>query len=156
MFVDGVFIGSDRDMELIDWICANEGEIELEVAKENSTHPYNSYIGTFFEHDVKTGWKLREWPVDISADGKCRWCNLKQQCGRMVVMNVFRLNHLYCSFQMNNNVLTNKEKRYRIYRITTWAIHGILGAGNRKPICDCIIDDIHASFPDDSYVGYED
>ena len=73
----------------------------------------------------------------------------------MVVENVFRLYHLYCSFEMNNNVLTNKEKRYRIHQVATWAMHGKVGRGNRKQICDCIIDDIHKHFPDDSYVGYE-
>ena len=35
MFVDGVFIGSNEDMRLIDWVHAKEGDVELEVAKEN-------------------------------------------------------------------------------------------------------------------------
>jgi hypothetical protein len=51
--------------------------------------------------------------------------------------------------------LSNKQKRYQLYRHITRRRHGMLGKGNRRPLPSCIEEGMKDLYPSEKYTGYK-
>jgi hypothetical protein len=54
-----------------------------------------------------------------------------------------------------NPDLSNKQKRYELYRHVTRRRHGTLGKGNRKPLPSCFERGMRDLYPSEKYTGYQ-
>ncbi len=51
--------------------------------------------------------------------------------------------------------VTNKQKRYHMYRHMLQGLHGHLGKGKRKPLPGCFTQGLRELFPSEDYVGFK-
>ena len=51
--------------------------------------------------------------------------------------------------------VTNKEKRYHMYRHCTRRLHGRLGKGNCKPLPQCFQQGLKELYPSEEYTGFK-
>ena len=51
--------------------------------------------------------------------------------------------------------VTNKQKRYHMYRHMSRRLHGHLGKGKRKPLPECFTRGLRELFPSEDYVGFK-
>jgi hypothetical protein len=51
--------------------------------------------------------------------------------------------------------VTNKQKRYHMYRHMSRRLHGHLGKGKRKPLPECFTTGLRELFPSEDYVGFK-
>jgi hypothetical protein len=56
----------------------------------------------------------------------------------------------------NEAGLSNGARRFRLYQWATFLIHGHLGRGERHELLKCVVEEIHAWYPDEEYTGFRE
>ena len=61
-----------------------------------------------------------------------------------------------CDITLIDDMIDNKLKRKRAYRVYTAIVHGWLGKGVRKRIPTCVKRGIRSHYPSTTYMGHRD
>ena len=85
----------------------------------------------------------------VGDDGCCRYC-LQDPCVLQTEYDAL----LEIGSAMEHRNCPNNEIRFAMYRHMSNAIHGHLGAGNRRQLPNCVEFRIRNMYPDERYVGY--
>ena len=123
------------------------GSLTLVRSKFDADVGDDTYVETFFEHNGDRGWKESAW----NTQHHCTYCGEdpgSRTCRRMNLRTQMAMMQLY--FDLNsvqNDHLTNKQKRYQCYRWYITVVFGRLGAGVRRRVDTCVETEIGHHFP---------
>ena len=122
------------------------GNLTLVRSKFDENVDEDTYIKTFFEHNGDRGWKESAWMIH-----QCGYCGEEPRsriCRRMNYRTQMAMMQLYYDLNsLQNNHLTNKQKRYQCYRWYITIVFGHLGAGVRRRVDTCVEKEIRLHFP---------
>ena len=110
----------------------------------------------FFER-TGTGWNLRNVPNGFDEYGFCSICRERNNCPRVDNLHMWRMQQMFVDMSMEEDQLENRQKRFLLYKVHIWYLHGPLGLRNRIPVNQCIELDIKNTFPnldEEEFVGF--
>ena len=156
MIYDGIYI-SKSDTDLISSMEIPAMYVCEVLGPHDSSHPPDPYVEAFFI-PTSTGWGMRYIPESFDDYGLCCVCERRPSYERVKDLNMWRMSQMYVDM-LEEDDLSNKQKRFICYKMHTWYRYGYLGLRNRIEINACIEKEIKKKFPnldDEEYVGYRE